>query len=305
MCKADRPCGITAETFKLAHIASESVYPWIDATMPKLKGKAGILSTSLQQRHRRVGRPVNIIHIGANDLESEVELYTTILGSGIVANMVVLEPLTPVIPALEKNLARIPHPLRRQARAINAAICPEDTNLTMSMFDIDLMDEEVIAKSRKVFGVDHKSLLRTLLSKWTSLAGPRLLADTWQRVISYEFNAPLLGNVAYEKLESAIVGYPVRCLTPKTLLSEVGVASDSVDFLFVDAEGYDAEIVQLFSEMPGFGPAALYFEWGWHHESRGKLGLLTSLARSLVAQGYDLRSDHDNLVFTLARAGAS
>jgi len=99
------------------------------------------------------------------------------------------------------------------------------------------------------------------------------------------------------EVESWIVPVPVQCHTPATLLQELGMEAVGVDFIFLDCEGYDAEILSMFTELPGFDPAFIIFEFGFHHASRGKLHLVTEMANYWSERGYAVYKDNDNLVF--------
>lgn len=66
-----------------------------------------------------------------------------------------------------------------------------------------------------------------------------------------------INAVAHDEFRYAAV----RCVTPEGLLSEVGVQAGDVDFLHIDAEGSDLEILAGFLGTEGFAPRVIKFEW--------------------------------------------
>merc|ERR1712113_878864 len=70
-------------------------------------------------------------------------------------------------------------------------------------------------------------------------------------------------------LDSYIEEVPVRCLSPRDLLAEVHVQPEMVVHLKIDAEGYDAILLNHFLELKGFAPAIMQFEWEWSFKDNG------------------------------------
>mmetsp|Transcript_924 Transcript_924/g.3254 ORF Transcript_924/g.3254 Transcript_924/m.3254 type:complete len:135 (+) Transcript_924:639-1043(+) len=82
----------------------------------------------------------------------------------------------------------------------------------------------------------------------------------------------------------------------RSLLEHTNLRASEVDLLVIDAEGYDAEILDLFNGLPDFDPAIVIFEWAFHHKSRGKLPMVVKVANFLSDRGYMSYKDGDNLI---------
>merc|ERR1711957_362843 len=84
---------------------------------------------------------------------------------------------------------------------------------------------------------------------------------------------------------------PVRCISPTSFLSEVGVKVEDIDFLMVDAEGYEFSIASSFTSLAGFRPAVIAIECfdKFHLLEEDFIGgRMLPLASSLAASGYDV-----------------
>mmetsp|Transcript_78913 Transcript_78913/g.245066 ORF Transcript_78913/g.245066 Transcript_78913/m.245066 type:complete len:313 (+) Transcript_78913:125-1063(+) len=84
-----------------------------------------------------------------------------------------------------------------------------------------------------------------------------------------------------EGVQAYVQEIKVPCRTPGALLDGVGIAPGEVNVLKVDAEGYDAGIVQAFLDLEGFQPEIVIFE-GTHLEEAD----LAALLARLLQQGY-------------------
>eukprot|EP00415_Alexandrium_ostenfeldii_P000557 UN0557 len=162
---------------------------------------------------------------------------------------------------------------------INAAMCPSaDDSLRLWKFKEDAAPV----------------IRRPAVSKWSTLGGKDALMNTWRRNVMFE-NWPI-GDRHEDDLEDWLVEIPVKCHTAASLLQDVRMQVEDVDYLFIDAEGYDAEILGSFTDLPGFNPAVIIFEWGFHHASRGKLHMLPEIANRWSRKGYAVYKSLDNIV---------
>merc|ERR1712007_86849 len=57
-----------------------------------------------------------------------------------------------------------------------------------------------------------------------------------------------------EQLPNFTKSFAVRCITVQDLLKELQLTPDALDYLVVDAEGYDVEIVNQFLSLAAFMP---------------------------------------------------
>mmetsp|Transcript_20253 Transcript_20253/g.30437 ORF Transcript_20253/g.30437 Transcript_20253/m.30437 type:complete len:143 (-) Transcript_20253:61-489(-) len=136
----------------------------------------------------------------------------------------------------------------------------------------------------------------TIVHMFSSLGGKDVLLNTyWRNRMQAGWDASLTPNDT--EVESWIVPVPVQCHTPATLLQELGMEAVGVDFIFLDCEGFDAEILSMFKDLPGFDPAFVIIEYGFHHANRGRLHLVTEIANYFSERGYAVYKDLDNLVF--------
>jgi hypothetical protein len=100
------------------------------------------------------------------------------------------------------------------------------------------------------------------------------------QIASFDRDTVMKHADSIPNLESLIEVEKTRCLTFDTLFSETAIRH--VDFLQIDAEGLDAEILRLF-DIPRRKPAIVRFE---HKHLRGEdLGRSLALLRD---QGYSI-----------------
>ena len=88
-------------------------------------------------------------------------------------------------------------------------------------------------------------------------------------------------NLSSAEFSSYIEARKVPCLTPAIFMRTADVEPSRVDVLVVDAEGFDAHIVQSFLAVPAFQPKAIVFEWV-HIKQSDRRPLLANL----TAKGY-------------------
>eukprot|EP00747_Dinoflagellata_sp_TGD_P022801 gnl/TRDRNA2_/TRDRNA2_129337_c2_seq4.p1 gnl/TRDRNA2_/TRDRNA2_129337_c2~~gnl/TRDRNA2_/TRDRNA2_129337_c2_seq4.p1 ORF type:complete len:127 (-),score=13.45 gnl/TRDRNA2_/TRDRNA2_129337_c2_seq4:36-416(-) len=87
----------------------------------------------------------------------------------------------------------------------------------------------------------------------------------------------------------------VRCITPASLLKELGVSPRAVDHLIIDAEGYDSVIANMFLRLEGFAPNEMQIEVG-EDEHVGDFGPVRELMRDLASRGYNLHRSEGDLL---------
>jgi len=73
----------------------------------------------------------------------------------------------------------------------------------------------------------------------------------------------------------------VSCFAPNDLLKHHSIQPSTVDFLMVDAEGYDGPIVSSFLEVGGFDPKIIIFE-----QIHLKAKALSDVLTHLESRGY-------------------
>lgn len=256
---------------------------------PPFQNRAAATMAALHKRYlKRLSEPfapkpsLGFFQIGPNiPAPSEVffmQVYSAAVGDN--ARWVLVEPQEPIIKEVESSALSAGFG-RERTFIINAAMCPSaDKDLELWKFK-DGAAAEVETKMGDV-------------RKWSTLGGKDVLLNTWRRNVIF-YNWPVEER-HQDDLEDWVESLPVKCHTPATLLKEVRMEPRDVDFLFIDAEGYDAEILQLFRSLPGFNPAVIIFEWAFHHASRKKLHLLPDAANYWSQKGYAVYKDQDNLV---------
>eukprot|EP00928_Gymnodinium_smaydae_P064964 TRINITY_DN48183_c0_g1_i1.p2 TRINITY_DN48183_c0_g1~~TRINITY_DN48183_c0_g1_i1.p2 ORF type:complete len:114 (+),score=16.79 TRINITY_DN48183_c0_g1_i1:126-467(+) len=104
---------------------------------------------------------------------------------------------------------------------------------------------------------------------------------------------------------SYIAPMRVRCVRPSTLLRESNLTHADVDYLVVDAEGYDVEIVLSFLNSTSFLPAYIQFEWSLRSHFSDDHGTyicdrfieqrLEPLISALARRGYDVMQWTENI----------
>lgn len=134
------------------------------------------------------------------------------------------------------------------------------------------------------------------------VVSPRLATDHPQRAphwARYQLSSMdrehVIGHHAFiglsrEEFSAYVDEIAVPCRTPADLLQEAALAPEAVNILVVDTEGFDAQIVQAFMQVPGFSPRVLIFEAA-HLESSELRRLLTFLAD----QGYQIAAVRSKL----------
>ncbi len=94
-----------------------------------------------------------------------------------------------------------------------------------------------------------------------------------------------------ETARATMVEMRIRCLTPQSLLSEVGAVAEDVDALFLDTEGYDARLMMLFLAMNSFRPAVIEIEW-----FPSDPDMVLQVVRMLHSRSYAIFMFFDNIV---------
>jgi FkbM family methyltransferase len=93
-------------------------------------------------------------------------------------------------------------------------------------------------------------------------------------------------RVDYKPLGGRVVGEPVRMITAKTMLKELGI--NSIDLLQVDTEGWDAKVVNWFLDA-GMTPAVINYEHVHLNaaEDQALLDRMRSMGYKLARHGLD------------------
>jgi len=219
-----------------------------------------------------------VINVGANTLKKEEELYRSLFAPLSGHRFVFVEPNKLVLPKLREQIRGLGlDPGSSNVQIVNAAVCTR-TGDHMSLFSVNSSMQEVL----------HEWIYEKMV-EMTSLDKERI-RKSFERWL-------ILAPVSVEETMAYVEELPVRCLSPADLLAEVGASPEAVDFYSCDAEGYDAQLTDLFLGLEGFSPAVVQFEWAWHHDhNETKVGLISQVVRELHRRGYDIAKDSDELV---------
>jgi len=257
------------------------------AVAPMMASRSEAVAVALHRRYLRRLREggqtpqMGFVFVGPNTLgDTEVlQLRAFDAACGSASRLVLVEPQEPIIQELSIRASAIGMGTQRTA-VINAAMCPSAGG-SLSLW-----------KFRD--GTAPSGWMMEGARQWSTLGGKDVLLNTWRRNTMF-YGWPL--ELRHEDdLEDWVEEVPVKCHTASTLLQEVGMQVGSVDYLMIDAEGYDAEILGSFMDLPGFSPAVIIFEWAFHHASRGKLHMLPDITNNWSQRGYAVYKDLDNLV---------
>lgn len=261
---------------------------------PQMSSRHQAIAAALHRRYLRRSslfggsKPsLGLIQIGAHIL-SDGEVGSLMLlnaASGDNARLALVEPQEPIIKDLTTNALKVGLGPER-TRVVNAALCPsDDQELTLWKFN------DTVAPDGPRSPISPNGP-RAEYRKWTSLGGKDVLISTWQT-----FKFLLLPEHRHEEdITDWIESVPVKCFTAASLLKELRMEASDVDYLFIDAEGSDAEILAQFRDLPGFNPAAIVFEFAFLHATAGKLHLVAEAATYWAQKGYAVHKDMDNVI---------
>jgi len=220
--------------------------------------------------------PVRLLQIGANDFEYNA-MWSSIHGTddrsqawlverwqcppGIEA--LLIEPNPPVFKTLQKNVEKyFGHPLPKSIQLAQAAVCANKTGSVPFW---------VISER---FAEDFPN------------------APHWQK---YQLSSFSKEQVLVSKVpEKYVVSIGVPCYSPADTLKIAGFAADTVGVFAVDAEGFDAEIVRAFLDLPDFRPEIIKFECTWIDRDGAGKGCdvnhrsMHEMRESLVNKGYSV-----------------
>jgi len=184
-------------------------------------------------------RNISVIVVGANDgsigKQSNDPMVDALSNINIRALMV--EPNPPVFKTLEKNLEAFPESQRLQP--LNVAICA---------------DKEGVV-SFYVVGPSFQSKCPNA-PHWAKYE----LSSMDKATISSHWNMVGCGIKDKEDFESFIEEIQVPCWTPSHLMGIDGFKPQLIDFLLVDAEGFDDKVVAAFMSHLDFEPALIIYE---------------------------------------------
>lgn len=172
-----------------------------------------------------------------------------------------------------------------EIKAWNVAVCPNSSG-TVPFYVV----------SPKL-GIDHPNLPHMFLYQLSSFSREHILkhldpnSSYRQKTNPHlrELFRKVIPNASY--LQEIIHEILVPCKTPGDLLNESKTSPAVVDILMVDAEGYDAQIVTAFMDIPTFRPLVLFFETK-HIENVEIINLQTMLER----MAYKIIDDGTNAV---------
>lgn len=221
------------------------------------------------------------LQIGANDLShgdssyaqgAYPDLVSELLGSHQGHHRLIFVEANPSLEEpLRRNVARL-FPGLNRTQVISAAVCESDAS-SVPFYRLSSQFFEEHPELR------HLSQMSSLDKTWIQqcqLAIPHVnLSQSWEET-------------------------SVRCLTPSGLLAEAGLAPRDVDFLTLDVEGLEMQLLGLFLALDGFAPVALEFDaFTVKYAQQGSRFAEESLAPMLAwlaARGYDVHHSADGIV---------
>lgn len=226
----------------------------------------GVVKQRLASR-ADAGHDLVVLHIGTNSLREEAENYKRLASWGSTT-MVFVEPLPEAFAKLRKNTVDVGSDGSR-VELVNAAVCP-DTSGNFTFYGY----------SEKIYE-EFPDAPMWFLTMFSSLDKDQLVrVHRDHKHVGWWYTAE-----QWRSMESYIEAVPVRCVTPTSLFAELQLEPESLDFLVVDAEGYDVKLVDLFLALDRFRPAYLQFEW---EHLDGQAEAFSETVSALAARGYDV-----------------
>jgi FkbM family methyltransferase len=217
----------------------------------------------LVQQLFREERNISVIVVGANDGgitgQSNDPMIDGLFSSNVRALMV--EPNPPVFEKLVENLKTFPDSKRLQP--MNIAICP-DKKGEVPFYVISPSFQSKCPFAPHWAKHELSTLNRSLITK--------------------PWNDTMCGFKKEEEFQAFIDEIQVPCWTPSDLMSLNNFEPHQIDFLLVDAEGFDFKVVNAFMSHPDFDPKLLIYEH--KHLSANEMINATAL---LQKRGYKLR----------------
>jgi len=208
-------------------------------------------------------RNISVIVVGANDGSIGQQSNDPMIGalSNINVRALMVEPNPPVFKTLEHNLEAFPESQRLQP--LNVAICA-DTEGVVSFY---------------VVGASFQSKCPDA-PHWAKYE----LSSMDLTMISNAWNSVGCGFQKKEEFESFIEEIQVPCWTPSHLMGIDGFKPQLIDFLLVDAEGFDDKVVTAFMSHLDFEPTVIIYE---HKHLAGAAA--SELVTLLNKRGYSTR----------------
>jgi FkbM family methyltransferase len=220
-------------------------------------------SDPLVQNLFKEKRNISVIVVGANDgsgQQSNDPLIDGLSSSNVRALMV--EPNPPVFKKLETNLKTFPDSTRLQP--LNVAICPD--------------------KKGEVPFYVISSRLKSQCPEAPRWAFDELSSMDSSLITKYWYYLWKCGFKREDDFRAFVDEIQVPCWTPKDVMRLDHFGPHQIDFLMVDAEGFDAKIVTAFMSHPDFNPKILVYEH--KHLPQAEADTLVAL---LKKRGYDMR----------------
>lgn len=205
-----------------------------------------------------------VIHIGPSTLWGEKSWYSDLVKRGPF-RVIFVEPNPVALSSLQEKVNSL-GAKEGSIQILNAAVCPNTTgNVSFWRPSKKLFEDYFILR-----------MLEWMVEEWVSLSRKQLMLTI--------NHAHLFANISEDLWPLYSEEIPVRCVTPRSLLEELNVDPADVRLLLVDAEGYDADIVEKFFEIKGLIPEYLQFEW----LQPGKYEQLLKVIETLAARRYSL-----------------
>jgi FkbM family methyltransferase len=204
------------------------------------------ISRAFRAAVRRAHHPgFFFVNIGANDGVSNDPIYPFLREYGWRG--IAVEPLEPIFAELEHNYREFPGVILERA-----AIAPD---------------------ARPLYYVPASSGYERIWTKQVGTLDPDFLLRAIRLMRTYEFEGPVPAG-----LEEAVARVDVPCLTFDALMAKHGV--QRVDFINIDAEGLDYEIVGTI-DLSRWRPQVLCIETADLHDDQR-----ADLEHRLVGAGY-------------------
>lgn len=181
-----------------------------------------------------------------------------------------------------------------QASVLDAAACPEAAGAAPFYRVSENITREFprlrLADFAQVSSLDRESTVSGVLGLFHEPgANPQYSWEEWQSFVSY------------------VEAVEVRCLTPESLFTEMGVDAEDIDTFIVDAEGFDNKLVNQALALHDFRPAFIEFKYCCtpRQLQEGFVeGNLTRTVRELKRSGYDVYQLSVSVVAVLPPKGS-
>lgn len=243
------------------------------------------------------GMAPTVVYLGPHDSFELVASWYHLLLAEYAPRLVFVEANPAVLPALRRRLRLLG--ALNVSHVVHAAACaspvPGD-EVAFHIFARRLLRDFPLLRRMPFqgfkawsnsFSLDREHVARNHLLHFKAHSQGLFALEEWRAMLSY------------------IEEIRVPCLTPEAILSGLGLGLSELDVLVIDAEGYDAALLDRLLRSEDFRPAYVQFEWGMMSNLYDLEGtyigdeffsqIMEPLVNKLALRGYDVFQETENV----------